>query len=143
MGVQVMMDEADKARIDPQRQFDPLGLRNKDPNKHYRWAKKSESRVGYHKFRGYSVTEKVAGGVEAMASDNTIMKKGVDADTSIQIGDLVLMETSKENHDRLNAQVADKTQRQTRSIGSDFRRRVRKDTGEDLGYEDHKETKRR
>lgn len=136
MGVEVMQDEADKKR------FDPLGIRNKEPGKHYRWARKTDMRVGLHKFRGFVPSERREGGVEAIAAGNTVMKKGLDADTTISVGDLMLMETSVDNHARLEKEVDDRNKKMKRTVATDFKRQVRRATGEDLGYEDHSETKK-
>src|SRR6267142_6199246 len=93
--VEVVKDEADRE------QFDGLKVLNKDPNYHYRWARRRDVNIARHKWNGYEVVDSTTDKVRSILDDTTRMKKGTDVGTSIEIADdLVLMRMSKELHEK-------------------------------------------
>lgn len=85
MGVEVKRDEGDK------RQFDGLALRNRKPGFTYRWGRKDDFQVALNRFNGYEVVDRKEDAVESVLSSGTRMKRGEDTDSTITLGDLVLM----------------------------------------------------
>lgn len=133
--VEVTKDEADR------KQFDALDLKNKDPNKVYRWSRDKDMNVARHKFNGYDIVDSKTDKVESVMTPSTRMKKGEDVDTTVRVADMVLMSTSKENHEKLLKQRQEKINRQTRSVADDFKRAARSTGGSITAYEEHSENR--
>lgn len=96
MGITFGKDEADKkmaAGI-----YDPLQVKNKDPNFHYRWIRKE--RLNMARKRDFLKYEVVQGGPEeGVCSDNTPLKSGEAVVGNVEVGDLVLARIPKELHE--------------------------------------------
>lgn len=134
--VEVTKDEADQG------QFDATGLINKDPNKVYRWSRQKDINVARHKFNGYQVVDSSTDKVRSVLDDGTRMKKGADTSTSIEWADMVLMSTSKENHERLLKQRDERVKRQTRGVAAGFKREAARFGQQNIvAYEEHQDNK--
>ena len=132
MGIEVIKDEADK------RQFDGTALKDKDPNKHYRWARDRDMAIARHNYNGYGIVDSTTDKVRSVCDESTRMKKGSDADTAIRLGDMVLMSTSKENYERRVKEEADKVKRQTQGVTAGYKQAVeRLGGGARIGFEEH------
>ena len=133
--VEVTRDEATK------RQFDAFALKGKDPSKHYRFARKRDMNIARHEFNGYEVVDTTTDNVRSVLDASTRMKKGADVGTHIEIADMILMSTSKENHERLMREREEKINRQTRSVSRGFKRTVEQTAGRygATAFEEHKD----
>lgn len=128
--VQVLRDEADKV------QFDASVILGKKPGKYYRWGRDEPKNLLMRRMEGYEVCRDPD--VKSALGENTRLKKGTDVDDTIRFGDLVLLETTEENHENIlkrdNARVA----RLTGGVMSSYREAVRRATGrDDLVIEEH------
>ena len=131
MGIEVVRDEADK------KQFDALALKNRDPEKHYRWSRDRDMSIARHRFNGYDIVDATSDKVRSVCDDTTRMKKGVDVDNAIRLGDMVLMATSKDNHNERMKEEALKVSRQTKGVTEGYKHAVARLGGERLGFEEH------
>ena len=131
--VRVTKDEVDR------KQFDALELKDRDPNKVYRWAKKRDINMARHKFHGYDPVDRNTDKVRSVCDDSTRMKKGEDVSTSIEFADMILISTPRENHERLLRERQDKIQRQTRGVTGEYKRAVGQIAGPGIAYEEHQD----
>lgn len=129
--VRITRDEADR------QQFDALALRNKDPNKQYRWARKKDINIARHKFHGYSVVDSTTDQVRSVLDDSTRMKKGEDVSTAIEASDMILMSIPKEKYEQLIRERNEKIKRHTRGVSSTFKSEVSRIAGPGIAYEEH------
>jgi hypothetical protein len=134
--IESFKDEADRA------QFDATGLVDADPNKVYRWSRKKDINVARHKYNGYQVVDTTTDKVRSVLDDATKMKKGTDVSTSIEWADMVLMSTSKENHQKLLAARDAKIKRRTQGVSASFKRAAgRYSPSQFSAYEEHRDNK--
>ena len=132
MGIEFVKDEADK------RQFDALALKNADPNKHYRWARDRDMAIAKHNFNGYGIVDSSSDPVRSVCDESTRMKKSGDNDTTIKLGDMILMSTSKENYERRMKEEALKVKRQTAGVTAGYKHAVEQLGGaKRIGFEEH------
>jgi len=128
--VQVLRDEADKV------QFDASVILGKKPGKYYRWGRDEPKNLLMRRLDGYDVC--IDPDVKSALGESTRMKKGMNVDETIRFGDLILLETSQENHDRLIAQENERIVRRTSGIMSSYRHAIQRATGrDDLVIEEH------
>jgi hypothetical protein len=140
-----MADEKEEARVEvvkdevDRKQFDAFALKDKDPNKYYRFARKRDMNIARHEFNGYEVVDTTTDKVRSILDASTRMKKGTDVGTHIEIADMILMSTTKENHERLMKEREEKIKRQTRSVTQSFKRTVEQTAGRygARAYEEH------
>jgi hypothetical protein len=131
MGVEVTRDEADKkmaAGI-----YDPLSVKNKDPNYHYRWLRKE--RLNLTRKRDFLKYEIVQGGPEeGVCSDNTPMKASEQVSGQVEVGDLVLARIPKELHEEYRRRNREKVNALATGVTASFKAAVG-----DRGYEEHRD----
>ena len=136
MGISVTEDEADKkARGEG---WDPLAIKNKDPKFHYRWLNKN-SRTNMNRKTDYLGYEVVSGTQESVLADNTRMKKGSDVTSNVEIGDMILARIPREKHEEYRRANMDKIKRRTAAAAAAYRDAIRRASGEQLGYEEHRD----
>jgi len=131
--VEVTKDEAD------QEQFDGLQLSNRDPNYHYRFARKSDMAIARHKFNGYEVVDSTSDEVRSILTDSTKMRKGADVDTTIAVGDLVLMRIPREKYEENMRRREERIRRVTRGVAASARRNMDSAGGARLSFEEHRD----
>lgn len=119
--VQVLRDEADKE------QFDSSIVLGKKPGMHYRWGRNDPKNLLMRRLEGYNVCHDPD--VKSALGEDTRVKKGQDVDDTIVLGDLILLETSEENHQRLMDRDHAKIARRTAGVMDNFKATVRKTTG--------------
>jgi hypothetical protein len=133
MGIQVTKDEADK------RVQDPLEVRGKQPGFHYRWLRKSDLNIARKKHAGYEIVQ--GDHPEAATLDtSTRMKKGVDVDSTVQVGDLVLARIPIEKHEEYRKRNQDKIEHRTRGVARAYREAVGRMAGHEAGYTEHRDS---
>lgn len=132
MGIEVTKDEADK------KQFDSFGLKDEDPAKRYRWARERDINMAKHKYRGYDRVDSSSDKVRSVLTDSGRVKKGVEIDTAIRLGDMVLVSTSRENFDRMMKERNMTIDRQTRGVTASARRAIDQAAGERVSFEEHR-----
>jgi hypothetical protein len=132
MGIEFGKDEADKkmaAGI-----YDPLAVKNKDPNYHYRWIRKE--RLNMARKRDFLKYEIVQGGAEeGVCSDNTPMKAGESVVGQVEVGDLVLARIPKELHEEYRARNKAKIDALATGVTASFKANV----GGGRAFEEHKD----
>jgi len=132
MGIEFTRDEADKkiaAGI-----YDPLTVKNKDPNYHYRWLRKEK--LNLQRKTGFLKYEIVTGGEEeTICGDNTPLKAGEQVAGTVEVGDLVLAKIPKEKHEEYRAQNQRKINALATGVSASFKSQV----GE-RAYEEHRDT---
>ena len=92
--LEVKKDHADK------RQFDGLALRNRKPGFIYRWSRRDDFQVALNRFNGYEIVDRKEDEVESILSSGTRMKKAEDVDSTVCLGDLILMSTPEANYEQ-------------------------------------------
>ena len=92
--LEIKKDQADK------RQFDGLALRNRKPGFIYRWSRRDDFQVALNRFNGYEIVDRGEDKVESILSSGTRMKKGDDVDSTVTLGDLILMSTPEDNYNQ-------------------------------------------
>lgn len=127
--VQVLRDEADKE------QFDASVVLGKKPGKHYRWGRNDPKNLLMRRLEGYDVCHDPD--VKSALGEDTRIKKGGDVDDTITFGDLILLETSQENHQRLVDKEHAKIARRTSGVMDNFNNTVRRATGQEPIMEHH------
>lgn len=131
MGVQVTRDEADKKMAAGE--YDPLTVKNKDPNYHYRWLRKE--RLNLVRKRDYLKYEIVQGGPEeGVASDNTPLKAGEQISGQVEVGDLVLARIPKEVHEEYRKRNKAKIDALATGVSAGFKAAMG-----GRGFEEHKD----
>jgi len=132
MSVEFVKDEKDKqiaAGV-----YDPLHVKNKDPNFHYRWLRKE--RLNLTRKRDFLKYEIVQGGPEqGVCTDNTPMKAGELTTGAVEVGDLVLARIPKELHEEYRRRNAAKIRALATGVSASFKAQVG-----DRGYEEHRDT---
>jgi hypothetical protein len=131
MSVEVTRDQADK------RQFDGLALRNKNPALVYRWARKDDYQIAMHRYHGYEIVDRREDKVESELNSGTRMKKAEDTDSTIQLGDLVLMSIDKEAYEARRREENDLSMRRQLAAKRSFHNEVRNIAGQSgISYEE-------
>ena len=141
MGVEVLKDESDKV------QFDASKVDGLDPNYHYRWARIEpgqdpdlDRNLSARILDGYEVVERDQ--EKSLLTDTTRVKMGKQLDNTIRWGrDMILVRTPKENYERRVRQEQARTARQTQGVARAYKEAIRKATGENLAYEEHRDPK--
>jgi hypothetical protein len=137
MGVEVTLDEADKKMRAAQ--WDPLAVKNKDPNYHYRWIRKDKLNMARKvDFLGYRVCD--GGEEKSVLAENTPIKKGADVDGTVEVGDLVLAKIPKELHERYRQINKDKIKARTKGVVASYKNAVNNAAGEQVAYEEHRDS---
>jgi hypothetical protein len=137
MGVSVTLDEADK-RVQAGR-WDPLAVKNKDPNYHYRWLRKDNLNMA--RKTGYLGYEVVSGGEErSVLMANTPMKKPTDVASQVEVGDLVLARIPKELHEQYRDLNKERIKARTKGVVASYKQAVNKAAGDLLAYEEHRDS---
>lgn len=137
MGVSVTLDEADKKMRAGQ--WDPLAVKNKDPNFHYRWVRKDKLNMARKiDYLGYEVCKD--GEEKSVLAANTAMKKGTDVDGTVEVGDLVLAKIPKELHDKYRELNKDRIQARTKGVVQSYKNKVNTAAGERVAYEEHRDS---
>lgn len=132
--VEVVKDEADRE------QFDGMKLVNKDPNKHYRFARKRDVNIARHKWNGYDIVDTTTDNVRSILNDSTRMKKGADVGTSIEIADeMILLSMPKELHEKRLQERENKIARRAKTVTSSYKEKVRQIAGPGIAYEEHRD----
>jgi hypothetical protein len=131
MGVEMVRDEADKkiaAGI-----WDPLQVKNKDPNYHYRWIRKEklnmERKLGFLKYEIVDCGKEVK-----PEGPNKLLPGGHNVDGTVEVGDLVLARIPKEIHEVYRERNREKIKAVTTGVSASFKASVQG------GYEEHRET---
>jgi len=131
MSIEFVRDEKDKkmaAGI-----YDPLTVKNKDPNYHYRWLRKEK--LNMTRKRDFLKYEIVQGGAEeGVCSDNTPLKAGEPVVGTVEVGDLVLARIPRELHEEYRRRNAEKIKALATGVSASFKASVG-----DRAYEEHKE----
>ena len=131
MGVTVTEDEADKkmrAGI-----YDPLSVKNKDPNYHYRWLRKEKLNMTRKRdFLKYEIVQ--SGPEEGVCSDNTPMKTGEQVAGQVEVGDLVLARIPKELHEEYRKRNKEKIDALATGVTQSFKAALG-----DRAYEEHRD----
>jgi hypothetical protein len=134
MGVSVTLDEADKKMRGAQ--WDPLAVKNKDPNFHYRWIRKDKLNMARKiDYLGYEVCK--SGEEKSVLSENTPIKKAADVDGTIEVGDLVLAKIPKENHEAYRRVNQDRIKARTKGVVASYKNAVNNAAGERVAYEEN------
>jgi hypothetical protein len=131
MGIEFVKDEADKKMAGGV--YDPLHVKNKDPNYHYRWLRKEKLNLSRKKdFLKYEIVQ--AGPEEGVCSDNTPLKAGEAVAGPVEVGDLVLAKIPKELHEEYRRRNKAKIDAMATGVSATFKAQVG-----DRGYEEHKD----
>jgi hypothetical protein len=134
MGVSVKEDEADKKMRAAQ--WDPLAVKNKDPNFHYRWLRKDKLNMARKvDYMGYEVCK--AGEEKSVLAENTPIKKSIDVDGTIEVGDLVLAKIPKEMHEQFRRVNTDRIKARTKGVVASYKNAVNSAAGERVAYEEN------
>lgn len=120
--VEVVQDEADK------HQFDASVVLGKKPGRWYRWGRNDQRNLIMRKLEGYEICTDPD--VRSALGANTRMKKGEDVDDTITFGDMVLLETSMENHERREELDRRKILRRTQGVMNQMKQKIREAGGE-------------
>jgi len=139
MGVSVTLDEADKKMQSGR--WDPLAVKNKDPNYHYRWLRQDKlnmaRKTGY---LGYEVVSSSGEqGERSVLMDNTPMKKAADTTSQVEVGDLVLAKIPKELHEKYRALNRGRIKDRTTGVVQSYKNAVNSAAGDRLAYEENRE----
>ena len=136
MSIKVDKDAAD------QEQFDATSVTGLDPNLHYRWVRKDPVNMTRQQAKGYEVVEK-SDKIKHILDAGTKIKKGTDASTSMEWGDMILMSTPRERFEERLARKRAKIVRQTKGVTQTYKEAIarmsRSGGQEPLGFEEHKE----
>lgn len=140
MGVTVTEDEADKKMAAGV--WDPLQIRNRNPEFHYRWIRKSDKlnlakKVDY---LGYEIVSKDDDDVRSVLRENTPIKKAADTSTAIEVGDLVLARIPRNVHEYYRKMNAQKIKARTEGVPQSYRMKVNQAAGSNVAYEEHVDT---
>lgn len=128
--MEILRDEADKE------QFDASVIIGKKPGRYYRWARNDDRNLILRRMDGYEICTDPD--VKSALNAASRLKKGQDTDGTVTFGDLILMETSQENHDRLMEMERRKIVRRTHGVMESYKHNIRRAAqGEDLAFEDH------
>jgi hypothetical protein len=119
-------------------QWDPLAVKNKDPNYHYRWVRKDSFNMSRKiDYLGYEVCK--AGEERSVLSENTPIKKSSDVDGTIEVGDLVLAKIPKEIHKQYRDVNQERIKARTKGVVQSYKNAVNSAAGERVAYEEHRE----
>jgi len=130
MGIEFVKDEKDKQMGSGA--YDPLHVKNKDPNYHYRWLRKE--RLNLTRKRDFLKYEIVQNGPEeGVCSDNTPMKAGESVAGTVEVGDLVLAKIPKELHAEYRRRNKAKIDAMATGVSATFKNAVA------TGFEEHKD----
>lgn len=130
MGIEFVRDEADKKMGSGQ--YDPLEVKNKDPNYHYRWLRKEK--LNMTRKRDFLKYEVVQGGPEqGVCSDNTPLKAGEAVVGTVEVGDLVLARIPKELHEEYRRRNKQKIDALATGVTASFKSQV------ETAYEEHRD----
>jgi|SRR5215468_8691429 len=137
MGVTVTEDETDKkiaAGV-----WDPLEIRNRNPDFHYRWLRKSDKlnlakKVDY---LGYEIVDKNDDDVRSVLRENTPIKKASDTSSAIEVGDLVLARLPRNTHEYYRRMNLQKIKARTEGVPRSYRHKVNQAAGSNVAYEEH------
>jgi len=140
MGVSVTLDEADKKMQSGR--WDPLAVKNKDPNYHYRWIRTDKlnmaRKTGY---LGYEVVSSSGEqGERSVLMDNTPMKKAADTTSQVEVGDLVLAKIPKELHEKYRSLNQQQIKARTQGVIQSYKRAVDSAAGERVSYEENRDS---
>jgi hypothetical protein len=131
MSIEFVRDEKDKKMAGGE--YDPLTVKNKDPNFHYRWLRKE--RLNMTRKRDFLKYEIVQGGQEeGICSDNTPLKAGESVTGTVEVGDLVLARIPKELHEQYRARNKRKIDAMATGVSATFKAQLG-----DRAYEEHKD----
>jgi len=131
MGVEFVKDEKDKKMAAGE--YDPLTVKNKDPNYHYRWLRKEKMNMTRKRdFLGYEVVQ--SGPEEGVCSDNTPLKAGESIVGTVEVGDLVLARIPKELHEEYRKRNKEKINALATGVSASFKQKVG-----DRAYEEHRD----
>src|SRR6188768_3250285 len=132
MGIEVTLDEADKkARA---MGFDPLAVRDKDPNFHYRWINKKSLNVAWKKHLGY---EMVNGKEASVLNESTQIKKGADTTSAVEVGDLVLARIPKEQHEAYRREQQRRTREMSAAVTQSAKNAINRSGAGNVAFEEH------
>lgn len=92
-----------------------MGALKAQEGKHYRLSRAEPRIITVRKARGYENVR-----AEDPAVKGTILADLARPDGTIRVGELILQQTSQENHDRLRAKVQEKNDARVRSIKRKF-----------------------
>jgi hypothetical protein len=136
MGVSVTLDEADKKMRGAQ--WDPLAVKNKDPNFHYRWIRKDKLNMARKvDYLGYEVCK--SGEEQSVLAHNTPIKKAANVDGTIEVGDLVLAKIPKEVHKQYRDVNDERIKARTKGVVQSYKNAVNSAAGERVAYEEHRD----
>jgi hypothetical protein len=136
MGVNVTLDEADKKMRAAQ--WDPLAVKNKDPNFHYRWIRKDKLNMARKiDYMGYEVCK--SGEEKSVLSENTPIKKSSEVDGTIEVGDLVLAKIPNEVHEQFRQVNKERIKARTKGVVASYKNAVNNAAGERVAYEEHRD----
>lgn len=133
--IEVTQDEADRRMRGEG--WDPLAVRNKDPNFHYRWLNKNKLNLARKvDYLGYEI---VSGGKEtSVLNESTRVKKATDTTGAIEQGDLVLARIPKDLHKRYRDANNDLIKRRTQAVRAQVTRDIDTAGGKrGLAYEEN------
>jgi len=131
MGIEFVRDEADKKMAAGV--YDPLTVKNKDPNYHYRWIRKEKMNMTRKlDFLKYEIVQ--GGSEEGVCSDNTPMKAGERIVGQVEVGDLVLARIPKEIHEEYRRRNKEKIKALATGVSAGFKAQVG-----DRAYEEHRD----
>jgi len=132
MSVEVIRDEADKE------QFDATMVEGKDPNYHYRWARKDDKNILRHQLRGYEVVERTT--ERHIVDEHSRIKKGEDTSKAVEWGDMILMRTPKENFEARQGRERSKILRQTKGVAQAYKATIERMSGSSkTAIEEHRD----
>jgi len=131
MSIEFVKDEKDKKMAGGE--YDPLSVKNKDPNYHYRWLRKEK--LNLTRKRDFLKYEIVQGGQEeGICSDNTPLKAGEGVAGTVEVGDLVLAKIPKELHEEYRRRNKKKIDAMATGVSANFKAQLG-----DRAYEEHKD----
>lgn len=130
MGIEFGEDERDKKMRGGE--WDPLQVKNKDPNFHYRWLRKEK--LNMERKRGFLKYEIVDGTAEkGVCSESTPLPSAKPVDGTVEVGDLVLARIPKELHEEYRKRNKDKINALAAGVSASFKNSVPN------AFEEHKE----
>jgi hypothetical protein len=132
MGIEFVRDEADKKMAAGE--YDPLTVKNKDPNYHYRWLRKEKLNMTRKvDFLKYEIVQ--GGPEEGVCADNTPMKAGERIVGQVEVGDLVLARIPKDLHLEYRRRNKAKIDALATGVSAGFKAAVG-----DRAFEEHRDT---
>jgi hypothetical protein len=131
MGIEFVKDEADKKMAAGV--YDPLTVRNKDPEKHYRWLRKEKMNMSrkteFLKYKPVEAREEAS-----VCGENTPLKAGANVATTVEVGDLILAEIPKELHEEYRKRNKQKIDALATGVTASFKAALG-----GRGYKEHKD----